>query len=197
LIHQDDEVTDQTKRDAEDIGIAAERMRLLLLDLLDVQMAQDGALELERTRLSASEFLDEVRPAAEGRVRGGDTRVVIDDPPDLQFDADRSLLIRLVLNLVDNCVKYGPPDGTIWIGAARGDGEAVLTVRDEGPGVPEHLRDRIFERYARAEREGFRSEDSKGLGLRFCRVVAEAHGGRIWVENAEPRGAKFCVAIPA
>lgn len=71
-------------------------------------------------------------------------------------------------------------------------------MRDEGPGVPEHLRDRIFEKYAKVEREeGCRSRDSRGLGLRFCRVVAEAHGGRIWVEDAEPTGARFCLELAA
>lgn len=101
------------------------------------------------------------------------------------------------MNLVDNCVKYGPDDGTIQIEATRGSqGKVRLSVTDEGPGVPEHLRERIFDRYARAERDSFRSEDSRGLGLRFCKVVADAHGGEIWVEDAEPRGARFCVELP-
>lgn len=113
--------------------------------------------------------------------------------------ADRPLIIRLVVNLIDNCVKYGPPDGKIWLEASHEGRETVrLCVADEGPGVPEDLREKVFEKYARVERvAGSRSAESRGLGLRFCKVVADAHGGRIWVEDREPKGARFCVELPA
>jgi K+-sensing histidine kinase KdpD len=113
--------------------------------------------------------------------------------------ADRSLLFRVVANLVDNCVKYGPRGGRISLTAYAADDDGVrIDVEDEGPGVPDDLRETIFDKYAQVERvRGGQSTNSRGLGLRFCRVVVDAHGGHIWVEDAEPTGARFCLELPA
>lgn len=197
LILSGEDTRDQMEDDVRGILLAGRRLSSLVMDLLDVHVAEDGALELSRSNIAVAAFLDEAGDAAVGRVGGARDRIVIEADDDLRLHGDRSLLMRLVLNLVDNCVKYGPDDGTIRIEATRGSkGRVRLGVTDEGPGVPEHLRERIFDRYARAERDSFRSEDSRGLGLRFCKVVADAHGGEIWVEDAEPRGARFCVELP-
>lgn len=178
---------------------AAQRVNRMVLDLLDTQMAEDGALEPARSHIDLVGLLREVRDAALGRMGARDRhRVLVGGAQGLSVHADGDLLFRALVNLVDNCVKYGPDDGRIWIEAAPTEnGMTSIAVRDEGPGVPGHLRDRIFEKYAKVEREeGYRSRDSRGLGLRFCRVVVEAHGGRIWVEDAEPTGARFCLELP-
>ena len=119
--------------------------------------------------------------------------------PKLAALLDVDLMRRVLQNLVDNCVKYGRRGGTIWLDAAPVDPDRVLIrVRDDGPGVSVELRTRIFEKYSVVERDAAgRRLDSRGLGLRFCHVVVEAHGGRIWVEDNEPRGACFCVELPA
>lgn len=185
-------------KDLEAIQGAAQRVNRMVLDLLDIQMAEGGALEPERADLALDGVLREVEAAAIARIAHRDDHlIVVGDPGDLTVNADRELLFRTLMNLVDNCVKYGPQAGEIRIDAQPGrDGTVLFTVQDEGPGVPEHLRERIFEKYASVERDDtLRSRDSRGLGLRFCKVVADAHGGRIWVEDAEPMGARFCVEL--
>lgn len=187
--------------DLRTVKAAAERLNRMVLNLLDTQMAEDGALEPTLSDVDLGTLLGDVHDAAVGRIGSQDRdrgRVVVGDVEGLRVRADRELLFRTLINLVDNCVKYGPSGGTIWIDATRsGDDGILFTVRDEGPGVPERLRERIFDKYTRVERqEGFMSKDSRGLGLRFCRVVADAHGGRIWVEDAEPQGARFCLELP-
>jgi signal transduction histidine kinase len=103
---------------------------------------------------------------------------------------------RVLQNLVDNCIKYGPAGDTIDIGASSMGNRLELRVRDHGSGVPEEMREKIFEKYARIDSDmNGRHRDSRGLGLRFCRLAVEAHGGRIWVENNAP-GAVFRVQIP-
>lgn len=186
-------------KDLEAIQGAAQRVNRMVLDLLDIQMAEGGALEPERTDLAVVDLLREVEAAAVARIAHRDDHlIVVNDPGDLTVQADRELLFRTLMNLVDNCVKYGPSEGEIRIAAQPGpEGTVLFTVQDDGPGVPEHLRERIFEKYAKVERDdGLRSRDSRGLGLRFCKVVADAHGGRIWVEDAEPMGARFLVELP-
>lgn len=192
--HSDDPTLVQ---DAESIEAAAQRINRMVLDLLDTQMAEDGALQPVLSELALAELFGDVRESAIARRDG--QRIIVGDVEGRRVRADSDLLFRTLVNLVDNCMKYGPADGRIWIDAEAGKGDATLiTVRDEGPGVPKRLRERIFEKYTQVERdEASRSRDSRGLGLRFCRVVADAHGGRIWVENAEPVGARFCLELPA
>jgi len=186
--------------DVRSIRRAAWRVHHMAQDLLDLCVAEDSELPLERTTVGVADLLRDVREVASDRVgrRAAERIQAGHVDPSLEVHADHGLLLRAMMNLVDNCVKYGPSDGTIRLEAAGGGrGTVVLRVRDQGPGVPEHLRERIFDKYAKAEREeGARSSGSRGLGLRFCRVVAQAHGGRIWVEDAEPRGASFSLELP-
>lgn len=186
--------------DLETIQASAYRVNRMVLNLLDSQMAEDGALEPNMSEIELADLLADVEDAAVGRIGVRDRgRVVVGDVEGLAVRADRELLFRTLMNLVDNCVKYGPEDGRIWIEATPRDGDTILfAIQDEGPGVPERLRERIFDKYTKVERtDGYQSKDSRGLGLRFCRVVADAHGGRIWVEDAEPKGARFCLELPA
>lgn len=185
----------QIQADAAYIRTAAERLHGMVLDLLDIQLAQDGHLEPRRERVELGGLFEEVVQALRPRAPGLAVGMV---PPDLDVHADRSLLLRLVSNLVDNCLKYGPPGGRIVLEAERAEGGGVLLgVQDEGPGVPPELRGRIFEKYAQLERDRTgRAGTSRGLGLWFCHVAVGAHGGRIWVEDAEPVGARFCVHLP-
>jgi K+-sensing histidine kinase KdpD len=184
----------------EDIREGARMLHRMVLDLLDIQLAEDGGLKLTREDVSVAGLLNEVREATAPRAAASDQRMVMRAATDdFTVVADLDLMRRVLQNLVDNCVKYGPQGGTIWMDASRhGDGSVLLRVCDEGPGVPPDMRERIFEKYARFERDAATPRrDSRGLGLRFCRVVVEAHGGRVWVEDHEPRGACFCVELPA
>jgi signal transduction histidine kinase len=113
--------------------------------------------------------------------------------------ADSELLTRLVENLLDNAVQYAPAGTPILVSARlREDGTGIeLRVSDEGCGIaPEH-RERVFEKYAQL---GNAREDEvhagRGLGLTFCRMIAEAHGGRIFIEDNHPQGSVFCVELP-
>lgn len=187
---------DEVRADAAEIGAAGERMHRMVLDLLDVQVAEDGSLEIDRSVISVRQLLESVKQAVRAQAPGLTIGIV---DHDLRMRADQPLTFRMLVNLIDNCVKYGPSAGRIVLDAsAARDGSVVLTVQDEGPGVPENLRERIFEKYAQIERGAERrTADSRVLGLRFCRVVAEAHGGEIWVEGGRPMGARFCARIPA
>jgi signal transduction histidine kinase len=182
-----------------DIRESARSLHRMVLDLLDVHLGEDGALMLERGQVNLGELCDEVRSVMAGRV--AETRQELQIGRELSafaVHADRELLRRVLQNLIDNGAKYGPPQGTIRIEARAHTTQAVLVrVRDEGPGVPPALRQRIFEKYAHLECDSLRHRDSRGLGLRFCEMVVTLHGGRIWVEDNEPRGAAFCVLLPA
>ena len=116
---------------------------------------------------------------------------------------DRGLLQRLLENLLDNVIKYSPSGGIITLEArwsANSGAEDLVEIRvsDQGPGIPPVYRERIFEKYFQLDRTADpAARTSRGLGLAFCRLAAEAHGGRIWAQANDPRGTTFCVLLPA
>jgi len=110
--------------------------------------------------------------------------------------ADRHRLTQAVINLVDNAVRNTAPGDEIAVGSAVSDGHVRLWVRDEGPGIPIHEQDRIFERSIRLD-GGRRQGGSAGLGLAIVRTVVEAHGGQVVVDSPPGRGATFTVVIPS
>jgi signal transduction histidine kinase len=114
-----------------------------------------------------------------------------------QADVDIDLIRRVVTNLVDNAIRHAPADTTVTISTRRVDGGVELRVADRGPGVPEHLRKQVFEPFIQLDAHGdlASTRAGRGLGLTFCRLAAEAHGGAIWIEDGNP-GAVFCVSIP-
>ena len=105
------------------------------------------------------------------------------------------LLRRVAENLLDNAIRYAPPGSQIEVVLEPKDGGAGLAVCDRGPGVPERYRDRIFDRFAQLDADAS-ARTSRGLGLAFCRVMADAHGGRIWVEEPDGGGARFRMWLP-
>ena len=121
--------------------------------------------------------------------------------PDCAFTADQALVSRLLQNLLDNAVKFTPSGGTICIEARcisssdngrETDGVVRIAVLDTGPGIAAHALETVFEKFTqlRQKREGH------GLGLTFCKLVADAHGGRIWVVNRSEGGSAFHVELP-
>jgi len=183
---------------ATDILESARAMHRMVLNLLDIGRSDDGVLVPRWDEVAVAALLEEVqlenRRRAAQRAQTLDLAVAPDLPP---LRADRDLLRRLVENLLDNAFRATPPGGRIRIEAHPAPPDAVmLAVVDEGPGVPPDHRERIFDKYVRLAGANEPVRSNRGLGLTFCRMAAEAHGGRIWVEDAQPRGASFRVRLP-
>jgi signal transduction histidine kinase len=102
-----------------------------------------------------------------------------------------------VINLLDNAGKYGPAGQTVRVSVTRNNGAARLTVTDEGPGVPVQEQRRIWRPYRRLARPVEAALPGTGIGLAVVAQLAEQHGGRAWVENAEGGGARFIIELPA
>jgi two-component system OmpR family sensor kinase len=168
---------------------SSRRMRRLVGDLLLLARA-DARRQQPRDPIDLSHVLVEV--AAElGPVADGHHLTV--DADDAVVDGARDELYRMTLNLVENAIRH-TPEGTHIRAVVRADnGDVVLTVQDDGPGVAPELRERVFERFVRGA--GDRGSSS-GLGLSIVRAVAESHGGRVVLEDANP-GARFVVRLPA
>jgi len=121
-------------------------------------------------------------------------------PPDLPpVPADREIFRRIVINLVGNAAALSPEGGKISVSAAKSEGDEalVVSVQDEGPGIPKEYQERIFDKFFQAgSRQQSYGKISVGLGLTFCKLAVEAHGGSIWVESEPGHGARFSFSLP-
>jgi signal transduction histidine kinase len=189
-----------TRTAAEVITVSCEAMNRMVMNLLDISRSEDGALALKLTDVDLGSLFGEIHKTMgrHARLQGQPLHVSVS--PDVQaVRADGDLLRRVIENLIDNSLKYAQSGDSIQLDARRVDGKAIeIQVRDHGPGVPREFRERIFEKYAQLERDALsHARTSRGLGLTFCRIAVEGHGGQIWVEDNEPRGSRFVVRLPA
>jgi signal transduction histidine kinase len=167
----------------------------LVVNLLDVSKSEEGKLtpryaEVDLRRLTAEVF-EELSLRARGA--GVSLNHAIDA---CKLEADSDLVRRVIENLVENAIRHSPESSEVRVTAAPNDHGIEIRVTDAGRGVPPELRATIFEPFVQAESgERVVARAGRGLGLTFCKLAVEAHGGRIWVEDADP-GAVFCVWIP-
>jgi signal transduction histidine kinase len=176
----------------------AEIIDRMALNLLDVSRSEDGAFAPRIADVAISGLLDEVgelmTPLAEGR---NQTLALAEEAPDLRLRADGELLRRVLQNLIDNALRHGPSGGTVRVTARPVEGAVELRVSDEGEGIPEGMRERVFDKYTRLDATGAtRGSAGRGLGLTFCRLAAEAHGGSIHAEANAPQGSVFVLRVP-
>ncbi len=174
------------------------RLTKLVQSILDVSLLEAGRLTPAPRPLPLRPFLGQL---LKGRLPpAGDHRLVMDVPVDLPPAwADEAHLADVIVNLVDNAVKYSPEGGEIRVSGHRDDGhEVVLSVSDQGIGIAPEEQARLFGRFYRADSAADREVYGHGLGLYFCRKLVEAQQGRIWVESegVPGRGATFHVGLP-
>lgn len=172
------------------------RMMTLVNDLLDIEKLKSGSIDLE---VRAVNLADALRNCAGlylalGAEDGIDVTVDSEDD-DIKVLADEEKLSRLLNNLVANAVKFSPRGGTVKISLSRRDGGAIISVSDQGPGIPDGVIDRVFERFFQVQKSSRKGLGS-GLGLSIVKAIADAHGFRVWAESAEGEGSTFKLLIP-
>lgn len=178
----------------QDSRIAADRMLQMIMDLLDVGKAEEGRLVLRRKRGAAHELVRAVlsRSVTSAGRRGA--CLVSDLVENASVDVDHELLTRVLENLVGNALRYVPPGGRIEVQSHVDGSDLVLRVINNGPRIPPGVQSRLFEKYGgdAAHHAG----PNRGLGLYFCRLVLEAHGGTIDARNLPEGGVCFEMRIP-
>lgn len=171
------------------------RLSRLIDSLLDLERLESGKAVLNREPASIDDLIDEaveeVRPIAEAKGH----RLVIDVERDLaELSLDRDMVQRVLINLLDNAIKYTRSDGLITVSASKGKQDIVVSVQDTGPGIPEGEQEHIFEKFTRVVHEP--RPKGLGLGLAFCQLAVEVHGGSIWLQSAPGEGSKFSFSLP-
>jgi NtrC-family two-component system sensor histidine kinase KinB len=176
---------------------SSRRLSRLVESLLDLGQLEAGQAVLHKEVASlgavVTEAVEEVHPVAEAK--GHTLRFnLARDLPEIECDVE--MVRRVVINLLENAVKYTRSGGDITVSAALNDAgdKLVVSVADTGPGISPRDQQAIFEKFARIHGEG--RPKGLGLGLAFCRLAVEAHGGEIWVESEEGRGSTFSFTLP-
>ena len=173
------------------IDAQADRLDRLVANLLDMTRIQSGALELRPQALAVGDLVEEALSVL--RAAGGADRVQWMAPPGLPFvEVDHVLICQVLVNLIDNAVRYSPSNLPVTVSARASDGSVEVAVSDRGPGVAPEERPGLFEMFNRREAGG-----RGGLGLAIARAFVEAHGERIWVEDGPDGGSRFAFTLPA
>jgi signal transduction histidine kinase len=188
-------------RDILDLALSAcNRMQRLVESLLDVARLDTGEMGLT---LAETDLCPLLRDAPDRAALSAKNRQVTLEArfpnklPAIVIDAEK--MERVLANLIDNAIKYTPAGGTITLNAQAEDDGLVISVTDSGPGIPAEDRERIFKRFAQGQPSegGQRQRRGFGLGLTFCKLTIEAHGGAIWAEEGpNGTGSRFVFTLP-
>lgn len=179
-----------------DVNEEVDRLIRLVVSLLTLARADARQIPIVREAVELSELVAASVEQVRDTARESGVDVSLEGSGRLMLQADQDLLLQLLLNLLDNAIKYTPAGGKVIASWSRRNGSALLSVRDSGIGIsPEHL-PHLFDRFYKIDTARSRQRGGVGLGLSICRWIAEAHGGSISVESAPDQGSTFSVSLP-
>jgi two-component system OmpR family sensor kinase len=176
----------------------AQRLARIVEDLFTLTRADAGEYRLAQSDFYLDELVADCVRATRALAQAKSITLVAVTPEEMPVYADEDLLRRMILNLLDNAIKYTPAGGNVSVTCGSVPDGYELSVTDSGPGIPADMQSRIFERFFRADRVRARSgiDGGAGLGLSIARWIAEAHRGRIELAHSDATGSKFAVRLP-
>jgi two-component system sensor histidine kinase/response regulator len=187
-------ISEDAREAALSIQSRSRELLRLILNLLDISKGDEGLLDPVRAPTELATLVEEVvaslaiqaEAAGVAVIASGDAPIVSVDP---------NLVRRALANLLDNAIRYTPVGARVHVRLTFDDAAVLLQVADGGPGIPPSRRETIFDRHAPQADDEVTSIGRTGLGLAFCKLAVEAHGGRIWAEDGDP-GALLCMRLP-
>jgi signal transduction histidine kinase len=191
-------LTDEQKKYIDLSKISSKKLLNLIMDLLDTRKMEENKLTLNKTEFPAAELLKglawlEILAKQEKKT------ITLQADENIKIMADQNLITRVLENLATNAVKHTPPGGTVSIRVTRDPRLANILFEaiDTGEGIPKEYLGRLFERFFKVESQTMKTKIDTGLGLYFCKMAVEAHGGKIGVESTVGQGSKFFFSLPA
>lgn len=171
------------------------QLQRLVDSLLDIQRIEEGKAVLNVQRGLVHDLVFEALQLVQSLAIEAEQRLTFDLPKSATYvNVDRDMIVRVLTNLLENATKYTPAQGTISI-SARVTPEGIrISIADNGPGIPADMQRSVFDKFSRVKYKD--APSGIGLGLAFCRLAVEAHGGTIWVESEPGNGAEFILTLP-
>lgn len=174
------------------------RLSSIIEDLLSLARIEESALggALQRSPKLLAQLAEQALHLVSAKAEQKGIRIQIHCPPDLEAWMNADLMEQCVTNLLDNAIKYSEANTLVELTCQTQGPEVLLVVADQGEGIPEPDRERIFERFYRVDKSRSRATGGTGLGLSIVKNIVTLHQGRIWVEPNNPRGSRFCLSFP-
>jgi len=168
----------------------------MIISILDISKMESGNVKLNKEKISISKLFKMIESTYSSKAEKEGKKLKIEDFVKIELEADKSFLERIIQNLVSNALKHVEKEiGEVSLSAFRKEDGVYFTVSDNGEGIPAEYHDKIFEKFAQVETKKAGLAE-RGLGLTFCKMAVEAHGGKIWVESEVGKGSKFIFIIP-
>jgi signal transduction histidine kinase len=202
LFQMDSEGLNRDQNELVNISLqGCRKLKQLIDSILDIYRFENGSMKLQKESIDWEGLIEQIEPSF--RVKAQANRVQLTfsySLGDKHISGDSSLLTRVVSNLIDNAIRHTPDGGSISVLSRQGPQKTSLlvSIKDSGNGIPKEYQQKIFEIFEQLPRtQGGVRSGSCGLGLTFCKMAIEAHGGRIWVESeGVGAGATFCFELP-
>lgn len=196
LLLRDRELPERSRATVQRMRDEARTLLHMLLNLLDISRSDEGGLVARKETVALQGLFDQVLRDFDLKAQAANLTMAAQSNG-LSLIGDSSLLLRVLENVVENAVRHAPERSHVQLTATLKDDRVEIRVADQGVGIAPELRERIFEPFVQLD-HGDRAiqRNGRGLGLTFCKVAVEAHGGRIWIEDAHP-GAAICFTVPA
>ncbi|NQU18001.1 MAG: PAS domain S-box protein [Candidatus Saganbacteria bacterium] len=180
----------------ENILTSSKRLSNLVMDLIQVNNIEDSGLFLDRKPVSLAEIalgLSWLKTSALKRKIQIETNI----QEEITLEADKDILLRVIENLISNAIKHTPQENSrIILNIQKKDSQILFEIIDNGEGIPQEYQKRIFDKFFKVEDQAYKTKLDTGLGLAFCKIAVEAHGGKIAVESEEGKGSRFYFNIP-
>jgi heavy metal sensor kinase len=179
------------------------RLTRIVEDMFRLARADAGCMTLRRQAFYLDELVDETARAARVLAAPRRVEVKLAPSPECLCYGDEDLLRQMISNLLDNAIKFAPPGGNVTLQLDQRNGSYIVSVSDNGPGIPSDAQARVFERFFRVEKVESRGTitgamgSGAGLGLSIAKSIAEAHGGSLALENSDSNGTTFTVTLSA
>ena len=167
----------------------------LVKDLLDSEKLESGTIEIEFSDTSVGKVVEKAVATAQSSARDQGVELTTECTND-SFSGEEDRLVQVLINLITNAVKYSPEGGTVQVKAGMEGLYVRFDIIDQGPGIPENMQTRIFERYQQADQPTSTQRKGFGLGLAISKALVEGHHGKIWVESKLGKGSKFSFMVP-
>lgn len=195
LLLEDDVSQEETREFVQLINDSSNSCINLITDLLETNFNLKES-ELQKEQISLSSFLHQTVKLLTFRAKEKDQELVLKEPLNKSALADRDKLLRVLNNLIINAIKFTPIGGTIEISTQRSPEGIIISVKDNGIGIPKEAAAKIFDPFTSSKREGTSGEQPFGLGLYIARQIVDAHQGRIWFDSEPGKGTTFSVLLP-
>jgi PAS domain S-box-containing protein len=179
-----------------------ERLIRMVNDILDLERMKSGKITMQMLWCNAATLMTQATEAMQSMADQAKV-TLLDRPQSVQLFADPDRILQTLTNLLNNAIKFSPPGGTVWLSADMQLSQAsppspilLISVKDQGRGIPADKHQLIFERFQQVDTSDSRQKGGTGLGLAICRKIVEQHDGKIWVESSLGKGSTFYVQLP-